>query len=125
MVAPRAVAVVSLQGDGPAVDLDAVVGDLEADTRRGELGHGDLADRVLASLAAPRSGVDELARRLDLGRHLGKLVADDLEAADGASEGGPLLGVLEGAVEHLLSPGHGGSSADEALALELPHDVEE
>src|SRR5947209_10004033 len=90
-----------------------------------ELGHRDLAHRVLAVLEAPRGRVDELPRGLDLRRHLGELVADDLEVPDRAAERLALLGVLEGAVEAALRARDAARGADQALALELPHDVVE
>ena len=73
----------------------------------------------------PRGRVDHLAGGLDLRRHLGELVARDLEVADRAAEGGPLLGVLERAIEHVLRAGDRAGCADQSLALELPHDVVE
>src|SRR3954464_15331524 len=66
---------------GATVDLDALVGHLDGDPRGVELGHRDLPHGVLAVLEAPRRRVDHLARGLDLGGHLGDLVADDLELA--------------------------------------------
>ena len=47
--------------------------------------------------------MDHLLRRLDLGRHVGELVADDLELADRAAERLALLRVLERALEHPLA----------------------
>ncbi len=44
---------------------------------------------------------------------------------DRAAEGRALGGVLERAVEALLGAGHAARRADQALALELPHDVVE
>src|SRR3954471_7119064 len=81
-VAPDALDAVLLHVARAAVDLDALVGDLDRDPRRVELGHRDLADGILAVLEAPRRRVDHLARGLDLRRHLGELVADHLEAPD-------------------------------------------
>src|SRR4051812_2539826 len=76
------------------VDLDALVGDRDGDMRGVELRHRDLADGLLAVHEPPRGRVDHLPRALDLRRHLGELVARDLEAADRAAERGPLLRVL-------------------------------
>src|SRR5437764_3522464 len=87
-VAPGALDAVLLHVAGAAVDLDALVGDLDGHPRGVQLGHRDLAHGVLAVLEAPRGRVDELAGRLDLRRHLGELVADHLELADLAAEGG-------------------------------------
>src|ERR1700759_1002554 len=81
-VPPAALAAVLLHVAGAAVDLDALVGHLDGDARGVQLGHGDLADRVLAVVMAPGGGVDHLACALDLGGHLGELVAYDLELAD-------------------------------------------
>src|SRR5205085_2104428 len=80
---------------------------------------------ILAVLEAPRGRVDDLARGLDLRRHLRELVADHLEAADRPPERAPLLGVLERAVEHVLGARDRSGRADQALSLELPHDVVE
>src|SRR5439155_22373979 len=85
-VAPDALDPVLLHVARAAVDLDALVGDLDRDARGVELGHRDLAHGVLAVVVAPGGRVDHLAGRLDLGRHLGELVADDLELADLAAE---------------------------------------
>src|SRR3954447_12042938 len=81
-VAPDALDAVLLHVAGAAVDLQALVGDLDRDPRRVELRHRDLAHRVLAVREAPGRRVVELARRLELGRHLGELVPRDLELAD-------------------------------------------
>src|SRR4051812_27361668 len=99
-VAPDALDAVLLHVAGAAVDLDALVGDLDRDARRVELGHRDLAHRVVALAEAPRGGVHELAGRLDLRRHLGELVARHLELPDLTAERGALCGVLERLVEH-------------------------
>src|SRR3954453_15028205 len=90
-VAPHALDAVLLHVAPAAVDLDALVGALDRDAGGVELGHGDLAHRVLAALEPPGRDVHELARRLDLRRHLRELVPDDLELADLAAEGGALL----------------------------------
>src|SRR5215212_11048887 len=74
-VAPGALDAVLLHVPGPAVDLDALVGDLDGDARGVELRHRDLADGVLAAHEPPRGRVDHLPRRLDLRRHLRELVA--------------------------------------------------
>ena len=52
-VAPRALDAVLLHVAGAAVDLEALVGHLARDPRGVELGHRDLAHRVLAVLEAP------------------------------------------------------------------------
>ena len=124
-VAPDALDAVLLHVAGAAVDLDALVGDLDGDARGVQLGHRDLAHGVLAVLEAPGRRVDHLARRLDLRRHLGELVADDLEVADRAAERVALLGVLERLLEAPLGAGDAARRADQPLALELPHDVVE
>ena len=74
---------------------------------------------------APGGHVDHLARGLDLRRHLGELVADHLEVADLATEGLALERVLHRLLEDPLGAGDRTGGADETLALELPHDVEE
>src|SRR3954453_21425106 len=85
-IAPRAFDSVLLHVAGAAVDLDALVGDVDRDPRRVQLRHRDLAHGVLAVVEAPGGRVDHLARALDLRRHLRELVADDLELADRARE---------------------------------------
>src|SRR3712207_1721324 len=122
-VAPGALHAVLAHVAGAPVDLQALVGDLAGDARREQLGHRDLAHRVLAVGEAPGGRVVELARGLELGRHLGELVAADLELPDRPAEGGALAGVGERLVEQPLRAGDGQRGADHALALELPHDV--
>src|SRR3954467_1671796 len=92
-VAPDALDPVLAHVAGPAVDLDALVGDLDGDARGVQLGHRDLAHRVLAVGEAPGGRVHELAGGLDLGRHLGELVPGHLEpAAPPAPRGAPRRG---------------------------------
>src|SRR5437764_8102047 len=117
-VAPDALDSVFLHVAGAAVDLDALVRDLDGDPGRMQLGHRDLAHRVLAGLVQPGGVVDHLAGALDLGRHLGELVADHLELADLATERGALLGVLKRLLEAALRAGDTAGGADQALALE-------
>ena len=74
----------------------------QAIARGVQLGHRDLAHGVLAVREPPRGRVDELPRRLDLRRHLGELVAGDLEAPDRAAERLALGRVGERLVERLL-----------------------
>src|SRR3954466_2171012 len=104
-VAPDALDPVLAHVAGPAVDLDALVGDLDGDARGVQLGHRDLAHRVLAVGEAPGGRVDHLPRRLDLRRHLGELVADDLELPDRPPERLALLRVAQRLVEHALGAG--------------------
>src|SRR5579875_704825 len=120
-IPPHALDSVLLHVPVAAVDLDALVGHLDGDPGGVQLGHRDLPHRIFAVLKAPGGGVDHLTGALDLGRHLGELVPDDLEAADRASEGGALLGVAQGPIEHVLGGGHRAGGADQALALQLPH----
>src|SRR3954451_23314123 len=124
-VAPHALDAVLLHVAGAAVDLDALVGDLDGDPRRVQLGHRDLAHRVLAVLEAPRRDVDHLAGGLDLGRHLRELVADDLEVADLAAERLALQRELQGHLHAALGARDAARGADQPLALELPADVVE
>jgi hypothetical protein len=77
------------------------------------------------SRTGPRGHVHHLARRLDLRGHLGELVADHLELADLAPERLALVCVLQRAVERFLRARHAAGGADQALALQLPHDVVE
>src|SRR3954447_20938946 len=124
-VTPDALHSVLLHVSGAAVNLDALIGHVDGDPRGVQLRHRDLADGVLAVLEAPGGRVDHLPGRFDLRRHLGELVADDLEVADRAAERVALLGVLHRAVEAALGARHAAGGADQALALELPHDVVE
>src|SRR4051794_8834952 len=70
-VAPRALDAVLLHVAGTAVDLDALVGHLDRDASREQLGHRDLAHGIVAVVEAPGGAVDELARGLDPRGHLG------------------------------------------------------
>src|SRR4051794_14483099 len=124
-VAPGALDAVLLHVAGAAVDLDALVGDVDRNPRGVQLRHRDLAHGVLAVVEAPSRRVDHLASALDLRRHLRELVADDLGLADRAPERLALLRVLERLLEHPLGAGDAARGADQALALELPHDVVE
>src|SRR3954452_2287104 len=101
-VAPDSLDPVLAHVAGAAVDLDALVGDLDGDPRGVELGHRDLAHGVFAVRMTPGGRVDHLARGLDLRRHLRELVADDLEVADLAPEGAPLQRVAQRTVETVL-----------------------
>src|SRR5215213_3583166 len=124
-VAPGAFDAVLLHVPRASVDLEALVDHLARHPRRVELRYRDLAHGVLAACEAPGRRVDQLPARLDLGGHVGELVADRLEAADRASERRSLARVLERLVEALLRAGHAPGRTDQALALELPHDVVE
>src|SRR3954451_6290581 len=124
-VAPHALDAVLLHVARAAVDLDALVGDLDGHARGVELGHRDLPHGVLAVLEAPRGHVDHLAGRLDLRGHLGELVADDLEVADLLAERLALERVAHRHLEAPLRAGDAPGRADQPLALELPHDVVE
>src|SRR3954451_11551508 len=73
-IAPRAFDSVLLHVARAAVDLDALAGDADADACGVQLRHRDLAHGVLAVGEPPRGRVDELARALDLRRHLRELV---------------------------------------------------
>ena len=75
---------------------------------------------------APGGRVDQLAGRLDLRRHLGELVADDLELADLRGRT-PVRSIAycERLLEAPLGAGDAARRADQPLALELPHDVVE
>ena len=66
--------------------------------------------------------VGECARGLDLGRHLGELVADRLEAPDRAPEGLALLGVVERHLEQPLHSADGAERHREPLPGEVGHD---
>src|SRR6185312_3831740 len=60
-IAPGTLDPVLLHVAVPAVDLDALVGHLDGDPSRVQLGHGDLAHRIFAVLKAPCGRVDHLA----------------------------------------------------------------
>src|SRR5439155_21483327 len=113
-VAPRALDAVLLHVARASVYLQALVGDFAGDARGVQLGHRDLAYGVLAVCEAPSGRVNELARRFDLGGHVGELVADDLEVADRPAERFALFGVGERAVEAALRTGDGAGRADHA-----------
>ena len=57
-----------------------------------------------SSAAAQAGVVGGRLGRLDLEQHVGALVLDGLEAADGPAELDPRLGVLDRGVEHVLGP---------------------
>src|SRR4051794_37074004 len=124
-VAPDALDPVLAHVAGPAVDLDALVGDLHTDPRGVQLGHRDLAHRVLAVGEAPGRRVDELPRGLDLRRHLGELVPGHLELADRATERRALERVGERFVKSPLGARDAARRSDQPLPLKLPHDVVE
>ena len=107
------------------MDLHTLVGHIEGGLGGQQLGHADLADRVLPRRIAQRRGVDQLAARLHAGGHRRELVADGLEAADGLAERLALLGVVKGLVERVLPVGQAAGGADQALSLQLPHDLRE
>src|SRR6266550_7027780 len=69
-----------------AVHLDRLIRHPVRDLGREELGHGDLGDAVLARVVARRGVIDQMPRRLDLGRHVGDPVAQRLLAAERLAE---------------------------------------
>ena len=93
-----------LPGESDAtVDLDVLGRGVEVGLRAVGLGErGDRGQLVVHLTGAPESVVRGALRRLDLEQHVGALVLDRLEGADGATELDAVLGVLDGHVEHEL-----------------------
>ena len=85
-----------------AVNLDSGVGDSAGKLRAIELGHRCRGSEVLAGVTQPSRTVQERARVLDLGGHVGQLERDPLESADRAGELRSLLGVPERSLERPL-----------------------
>src|SRR5215467_12327914 len=71
----------------PAVHLHGLVRHAVRDLGREELGHGDRGDAVVAGVVARRGVIDELPRRLEVGRHVGDLVPERLLPAQRLAEG--------------------------------------
>jgi hypothetical protein len=80
------------------VELDGLVRDAVGHLGGEELRHRDLGDALLAGRVAGRRVVDELARRLDLGREVGDGVAQRLLVAEGRAERLALTQVLSDGV---------------------------
>ena len=99
-----------------AVDLDVLGGGVEVGLRAVGLGQpGHRGQLVVHLRGAPHAVVGGRLGRLDLEQHVGALVLDGLERADGPAELHAHLGVLDGHLEHPLGPadllgrqGHGG-----------------
>ena len=107
-----------------AVDLHAVVHDPLGQIAAEQLGHGDLAGRLHRLLhEAIGREVGETPRGLDRGDVLDELVPPDLELGQRATEGLALLAVANRVAHGQLHPGDRPERGDEALALEVGHDV--
>src|SRR6187399_731937 len=78
-----------------AVNLDAVVGDLDRDLAGIQLRHRRLERRLAAELLEIRGVVGQEPRRLDLGRRVGQLPLDRLEAGDRRAEGAAVARIVE------------------------------
>src|SRR5436190_17223073 len=87
-----------------AVDLDVLGGGVEVRVGAVRLGEARDDRELLVVLGCrPRRVVRRRLRRLDLEQHVGALVLDCLERADGATELHAHLRVLDRHLEHLLS----------------------
>lgn len=84
--------------------LDGEAGHAAGDLRRVELGHGGVADKVLAGLLLAGGVVDEGAGGGDLGVALGNLVLHALELAD---EGAKLLAVVPDVLDGVFKGAEG------------------
>src|SRR5580658_7316240 len=107
------------------VELQARVGDKGGDTADEQLGHRDLGHWVLVTVPALGDAVHEVLRDGDLRVEVDELVPVHLELADRASERLAFLAPLERFLERNLCAGDGTRGADQALALQLPHQVVE
>src|SRR5665648_122443 len=108
-----------------AEDLHGFVGDLEGGHR-----HVSLAQRALTAqrdplVDHPRGLVDEVAHVLELDRHVGQLELDQLERADRLAELHPLRRVGCRVVERALGKAEAGGRDDQALEVEVAHQLPE
>ena len=106
-----------------AVDLDVLGGGVEVGL--GAVGLGQAGDRgqlVVELGRAPGGVVGGGLGRLDLEQHVGALVLDGLEGADGATELHAVLGVLHRHLEHEL--GAADLLGGEADSGEVEHPLE-
>src|SRR5271166_1736851 len=107
---------------GAAMDLQAVVHQLEGGPLGEQLGHRDLLQGLLAGDEAAQCVIGHAAARVDAGGEVCELVADGLVAGQRAPEGRALPGELDGALPGDL---HGPDRAEghrQALPLEVGHD---
>ena len=111
-----------------AVDLHGVGGDAGAGFGGVEQGGGgelvDLAAAAGAGLEVVDGGerlVGEALHRLDADVHVGELLLDHLELAEGAAELAALAGVGERELEHALGGADRDGGGDGALEVEAAH----
>ena len=90
-----------------------------------ELGHGDLALRLLAAVHPLDGMVGQLAGSLHARQMLGEPVPPDLEAAYRLPERMALLAVADGQLERAVHERVGHQRGRQPLALEMLHDVVE
>src|ERR1700694_2674936 len=107
---------------GAAVDLKAVVHQLERGALRQELGHRHLADRLLARDEAAQSVVGYAAAGVGRGGEVDELVAYRLVAGERAAERVTLSREGGGAFPRALQRADGAEGHREALPLEVGHD---
>src|SRR5438477_279668 len=87
----------------PAVNLHALIGDANGHFAGERLGHAGFPREADVFLVGePRSLIDEQARGLDFGGHVGELELDGLKFADGLAELFALFSVFYGGIQCAL-----------------------
>src|SRR5579883_362753 len=106
-----------------AKDAHGLQGDVLAHLGGKELGHAGLQVAALAAILLARCLLDQQARRLDVGGHVGQLELDGLVLGDGLPEGAPLLRVLDGILEGCAGHTYRAGSHVDATDLQTTHGV--
>src|SRR5688572_10498685 len=117
-VAPHALDRILAAVPVAAVDLDRVVGDAHRDLGGMELRHRGRGAERLARILQACGVVDEVARRLDLHRHVGELEGDRLVLVELLAEGLAIAGVAARAIEGALSDAEAERADRDPPALE-------
>src|SRR5579883_1615784 len=106
-----------------AKDAHGLQGNVLAHLGGEKLGHAGLQVAAFAAILLACCLLDQQARRLDVGGHVGQLELDGLVLGDGLPEGAPLLRVLDGILEGCAGHTYRAGSHVDATDLQTTHGV--